>query len=207
MSGQTDASNEPKSDDAGSETKEAVVVQAHTEPHEPTKETKSARGKVTKAILKMTQSRAGMPGEGPLVSLSLCARDIMQKEIIWGNIDDSVQLSLTRMQEAGADYMMVGKDGVLEGIISRSDITGVVSCYLRPIFAKWRRPLDDATLNIKIKWIMSRPVHTIKYDTSLAEIMENMNKLGRRCLPVVDEHGMVQGQVTVFDVFQALLNR
>jgi CBS-domain-containing membrane protein len=94
---------------------------------------------------------------------------------------------------------------MLEGIVSRSDITGALSPYLRSLFAKWRRPLDDATLKIKIKWIMSRPVRTIKPQTPLVTIMENVCRFGGRALPVVDEQGKVQGLVTIFDVFQMLL--
>ena len=52
---------------------------------------------------------------------------------------------------------MIGADGVLEGLVSKSDLAGAASPYLRPEFAKWRWPLDDATLQIKVKWIMSRP--------------------------------------------------
>jgi CBS domain-containing protein len=35
--------------------------------------------------------------------------------------------------------------------------------------------------------------------------MENMRRFGIRGLPVVDHEGIVQGLVTVFDVFKALL--
>ncbi|MHC4069306.1 MAG: CBS domain-containing protein [Planctomycetota bacterium] len=53
---------------------------------------------------------------------------------------------------------------------------------------------------------MTRPVRTIKPDTSVAAIMENMRQSGLRCLPVVDQQGDVAGLVTVFDIFEALLN-
>jgi CBS domain-containing protein len=101
--------------------------------------------------------------------------------------------------------MMVGTEGLLEGIVSKSDITGAVSVYLRPIFTKWQQPLDDATLQIKIKWIMTRPVRTVSPETPLAVIMENMYRFGGRCLPVVDQQGKVQGIITAFAVFNALL--
>ncbi|MBA7703391.1 hypothetical protein ES703_112176 [subsurface metagenome] len=130
----------------------------------------------------------------------------MQKEVVWAGPDDSVQQTLTKMQQHDVGYMVVGRDGVMEGIISKSDLTGAISPYLRPVFAKWRRPLDDATLQIKIKWIMSRPVRTVKPDTSLAAIMENMRQFGWHCLAVVDQEGKVQGLVTAFDIFQALLS-
>jgi CBS-domain-containing membrane protein len=136
----------------------------------------------------------------------MCAKDIMQKEVLWGNADDSVQQALTKMQQADAGYMMVGKEGSIEGIVSTFDIAAALSVYLKPMFAKWRRPIDDATLQIKIKWIMTRPVCTIKPDTSVAAIMENMRQSGLCCLPVADQKGNVDGLVTVFDIFKALLN-
>ena len=87
---------------------------------------------------------------------------------------------------------------------SKSNITGAISPYLRPVFAKWRRPLDDATLNIKVKWMMSRPVRTIKPETPLAVIIENMIQFGYRCLPIVNNEGKVEGLVTAFDILKTL---
>jgi len=51
---------------------------------------------------------------------------------------------------------------------------------------------------------MSKPVRTIKPQASLATVIENMQKFGGRCLPVVDQQGEVQGLVTVFDIFKVL---
>jgi len=173
---------------------------------EPVEETEPAAGAVSETIQKMVQSPAGLPGESSSISLATCAKDIMQKEVLWGNADDSVQQALTKMQQTDAGYMMVGAEGLIEGIVAKSDIAATLSVYLKPMFAKWRRPIDDATLQIKIKWMMTRPVYTIKPDTSLAAIMENMRQTGVRCLPVVEPQGKVAGLVTVFDIFKALLN-
>jgi CBS domain-containing protein len=133
------------------------------------------------------------------------ANDIMQNKVTWASPDDSLQQALAKMQQTDAGYIMIGRNGVLEGIVSKSDITRAISPYLQPIFAKWRRSLDDATLKIRIKWIMSRPVHIIKPETLLAAIMEHMSQFRGRCLPVTDEQGNVQGLVTTFDIFQTLL--
>ena len=154
----------------------------------------------------MAQSPADLPGENTLIPSNLTANELMQTQIVWGTAEDSVQQTLTNMQKADAGYILIGKDQIPEGIISKSDLNGAVSPYLKPIFAKWRRPLDDATLQIKIKWIMTRPVKTIKPDTTLNVIMDTMRQFGNRCLPVTDESGKAIGIVTVFDVFKALTN-
>ena len=203
------------------ETKAEVKVEAEAEAEPQTEEKTSApaqnqepkKGKVSETIQKMTQSPAILPGESGkatitdiCVSSEVCATDIMQKEMVWATPEESVQQALTKMQQRDSGYIMIGKDETLEGIVSKSDITGATSIYLRPIFTKWYGPLDDATLQIKLKWIMSRPVRTIRPETPLATIIENICRFGGRGLPVVNEEGKVQGLVTVFDIFRTLLN-
>jgi CBS domain-containing protein len=179
----------------------------------------SATSGISETIQKMVQSSVVLPGDsgrsavakkavfsGTGELLCIFAKDIMQKDIVWAGPDESVQQALKKMQQHDAGYIMVGRDRVLEGIVSKSDIAGAVSPYLRSIFAKWRRILDDATLKIKIKWIMSRPVRTIRPETSLVTIMDIMCRFGGRALPVVDKQGEVLGLVTVFDIFRILLD-
>ena len=169
----------------------------------------------------MSQSPAVLPGESGKPTMgtpqggnpahisvpsTICAKDVMQKDVAWADPEESVQQALTKMQQHDSSYIIVGQDEALEGIVSKSDITGATSIYLRPIFAKWHGPGDDATLQIKLKWIMSRPVRTIRPEAPLAAIIENMCRFGGRGLPVADEQGKVQGLVTVFDIFRTLLN-
>lgn len=171
--------------------------------------------KIFEAIQKMTQSPAAPPQESiaekkvtPGIAGNLFqirAEDIMQSQVTWASPDDSLQQVLAKMQQTDAGYIMVGQNGLLEGIISKSDITKAMSPYLQPIFTKWRRPLDDATLKIRVKWIMSRPVRRIKPETPLVAIMEYMNQFRGWCLAVTDEQDKVHGLVTAFDIFQTLL--
>ncbi len=173
---------------------------------EPAEVPQEAKGAVSQSIEKMVNSFASLPGQEVGPFLNLCAKDVMQTSVAWASPDDSVQQALAKMQETDSGYLMVGSNGVLEGIISWVDLIGAISIYLKPIFAKWRRPADDATLQIRLKVIMTRPVRTAKSDTSLAVIMENMCQHGLRCLPIIDAKGGVQGVVTAFDIFKAMLN-
>ena len=138
---------------------------------------------------------------------AITAGDIMNRCMIWASPEDSVGVVQALMQQHNTGYVLVGADGVCQGIISRSNITGAVSPFLRPIFAKWRRPLDDASLQIKVKWIMSTPVHTVTFYTTLDVIVSKMCSFGGRCLPVVNADGKVAGIITVFDVFKVLMNK
>lgn len=175
---------------------------------------------ISEAIKKMTQSSAVSSDESapsttqekPALSskdvpLALSAKDIMQKDVAWANPEDSVQQALAKIQKNDAGYLMIGRGQVLEGIVSKSNLTAALSPYLRSIFAKWRRPLDDATLQIRVKWIMGKTINSIQPDTPLPEIMEKMCLTDLRCLPVVDEQGKAQGLITVFDILKVFLNR
>lgn len=175
-------------------------------PDEADEAEESAGSGVSQTIRKMTRSPAELPGEHAHLSLGVPAKDIMRKNVVWGDSDDSVQQALAKMQQNDVDYIMIGRDdGTMEGIVSKSDLAGATSPYLRPEFAKWRRPLDDATLRIKVKWIMSKPVRTIGLETPLTTMMDDMCRFSLHALPVVDQQDKVQGWVTVFDVFKALL--
>ena len=192
------------------------ATEEQSEATEPSEE--PALGPVSEAIKELAQSSASPsePGRGDSAGdaassgtselLWICARDIMQDQVVWVSPDDSVQQALTKLQQHDVGYLVVGQEDVLEGIVSKADVAGAMSPYLRPMFGKWRRPSDDATLRIKIKWIMSRPVRTARPDTPLATVLENMCRFGGRVLPVVDERGKVHGLVTAFDIFQMLLN-
>ncbi|MHC4580401.1 MAG: CBS domain-containing protein [Planctomycetota bacterium] len=190
-----EAEDAPQEAEAGDEVAEEPAVE-DDQGEEPTA--------VSESIQKMTQSPAVLPGQSAQLSLAMPVEQIMQKEVVWGSPDESVQQAFTKMQHHNAGYVMIGDAGVLEGIVSQSDLTGAISPYLRPMFAKWRRPSDDATLQIKIKWIMSRLVRTIGPQASVAAAMESMCRSGGGCLPVVDQQGQVLGLVTAFDIFKAL---
>jgi CBS domain-containing protein len=145
------------------------------------------------------------PGHHPQDSsaarlLHRTAAEIMDKKVTWATPENTVQEVLALMQQHNCGYVLIGTNGVIEGLVSRSDVLGAVSLYLRPVFAKWRRPEDDATLGVKVKWIMSRPVRTVRTDTMLVAMIECMRHFGGRCLPIVDEQGAVKGIVTVFDI-------
>jgi CBS-domain-containing membrane protein len=130
----------------------------------------------------------------------------MNRSMVWASPEDSVDTVQTLMQQHNTGYALIGSSGVCQGIISRSNITGAISPFLRPIFAKWRRPLDDASLQIKVKWIMSTPVHTVTLTATLDEVVSKMSSFGGRCLPVINASGKIAGIVTVFDVFKIFMN-
>jgi len=190
-------SNEMKSEAFEDATEEKVEITAQS--REP------AAGEVSKTIQQMAQSQPKQPREQLPAGSGFCAKDIMHEDLVWGSPEDSVQESRTKMQQHNTGYLLIGRDGVLEGLVSKSDLAGAISPYLRPEFAKWRQPQDDATLQIRVKWIMSRFVHTIVHQMPLADIMENMSRLHLHALPVTNQQGKVLGMITGVDILKAIL--
>ncbi len=100
---------------------------------------------------------------------------------------------------------MIGQNGVLEGLVSETDLAAALSLFLRPEFAHLRQSSDDDTLQIKVHWIMSRPVYTVNPRASIMDTIGVMRRVGRLCLPVVDGQGKVRGLVTDSDIFNEML--
>jgi CBS domain-containing protein len=196
--------------------KEEPAVQAQAEPVPPIEIQGPSQPVVPQA--EVGQSQAVAPAayglDGPSVAaltdrqavglLNAPVETVMGRDVVWASPDDSVLDVLRAMQQHDVGYAMVGRAEALEGIVSRSNVLGAISPYLRPVFAKWRRPEDDATLNIKIKWAMSRPVQTVSTGTTLGQAIERMQQFGGRCLPVTTPNGKVVGVLTVFDIFKAM---
>ncbi|HPS54899.1 MAG TPA: CBS domain-containing protein [Sedimentisphaerales bacterium] len=177
---------------------------SHQEESEAPKQVEPT--KISMSIQEITQSPASLPGEKSSFALNIAAKDIMRGNIIWCSSDDCVQQALIKMQEHNTRYLIIGEESRgMEGIISKSDLDAALSPYLRPIFSKWRRTLDDATLKIKLKWIMNNPVYFIKPQTPIVAIIQKMKSSARLCLPVVEDN-KVLGLITVSDIFSVILD-
>jgi CBS domain-containing protein len=164
-------------------------------------------GPVRQAIEDLTASAVQNTSVVSAAYSSLTAEQLMKTGIIWADPEDTVEQVMKQMQQQGCGYVLVGRDHLIDGLISRSSITAAVSPYLRTVFAQLKRPLDDASLQIRIKWFMSRPVHSIGPKAGVDQVIHTMFKYGIRGLPVVDAQGSVLGFITVYDVLQALVSK
>lgn len=185
--------------------REPVASETETSdvPPSPTEQ----KGPVAKAIEAMIRS-AEVPSldRSALPILTAPVEHCMNTRVVWCTEEESVENMLHLMQQKNTDYLLVENDQQLIGILSRSDLAAAVSPYLRPAFATYRRPQDDASLQIRIKWFMSRPVQTVPEGTPLYRAMEKMMRSRIRALPVINFQGTVIGMVTVFDIFSRLLS-
>lgn len=200
----TDVVEQPDSGSVQQET--APSAQNESQPQEQPVE---GMGPVRQAICELTQS---VSQEIPSLSASgmthsLSARNVMKPAVLWADPEDTVEHVINLLQQHGTGYLLVGRDGQMQGIVSKSDTAAAVSPYLRSVFTHLKRPLDDASLQIRIKWFMSKPVQTIAPDADLDAVIHKMVRYGVRGLPVAGSDGSVLGLITVFDVLAALTPR
>lgn len=130
--------------------------------------------------------------------------DVLGPQFTWIGAEDSIESAMQLMQRDHTGYLLVGKQGNLEGILSRTDAASAVSPYLKPAFANWRRPQDDASLQIRVKWFMTRIVRTITPQTPIGAAIDMMCRFSIRTLVVVDQQ-QVRGIITDWDILRNLI--
>lgn len=148
-----------------------------------------------RTVQPITENIAGANKLNVFPIMDLKAIDIMNNNVQWCESGCTVEKAIEKMQADRADYLLVGSEQKAQGIVAMSDLYSAISIYLRPMFAKWKRELDEATLRIKVQAIMSKPVRTIPPETTLDVVAEKIVRLGG-CLVVVDKDGKAMGIIT-----------
>ncbi len=126
----------------------------------------------------------------------------MQKKITWAKADETIEKVHAKMLSSNADYIIIGVSNIPHGVVSKYDLQGNVCPDLQSLTTKRSLPQGNATLQIAVKWIMSKPVRTITPETSFISIMKNMHQFGRGPLLVTGQSGKVLGLVTPFSVLK-----
>ncbi|MHC4265627.1 MAG: CBS domain-containing protein [Planctomycetota bacterium] len=161
---------------------------------------KVAIRKSHKQRINLTNIQKSKDGTGAL--LSIRARDIMQQNLIWACQEDPIQKVLTSMDSHSTDYVIIGNDGRVEGIVAKSDLLGHNCSYLRKFTSKLQQSDNDVSTQIGIKWVMAKPACKLRPNSTFATIMKSMHQSGWRALPVVDLTGKVLGLVTPYSILK-----
>jgi CBS domain-containing protein len=153
----------------------------------------------------VAQPAALSPRSGIAGIEQVLVKDIMCSAIVWVDADSTVGSVFEKMESSGASYALAGSEGHASGVISRCDLAGSISPYLKPTFSRWRRPQDDATLDIKVKWVMGKPVRMVQMGTPVNVAAAQMLQWRIGCLPVADDSGKIQGILTRDEILKMLL--
>lgn len=120
---------------------------------------------------------------------SLSVADVMRRDYVGVSEGDSVTGAATLMQEEGTKAAIVVRGGEPVGILTASDVVGVVA-----------NGADPADLSVED--VMREPVVTIEREADLSEAVGAMIDRGVRELAVVAD-GDVVGSVTGHDILTA----
>lgn len=204
---ESDSQPDPASASPTTQVSDEPAIQA-TESHQAlpaeSEPVNASAHPVYDAIVQMTQSGCPNPSAA-LQILNRPAKLVMNRRPLWLFLNDSVETALQRMQQNNTRYALIEEQGQLAGILSRGDLNAAVSPYLKPAFEAYRRPLDEASLQIRIKWFMSRLVHIADPEMPVWKMMEIMCRYEIRALPVQDSSGSVLGLVTIPDIFRLFI--
>jgi CBS domain-containing protein len=106
--------------------------------------------------------------------------------------DASLQTVARRMWEAGVGAAVVVDDDHPLGIISERDIVGRIA---------QGSDLDTTTA----EQVMTPTIASARPDDRVLEVIFLMTDSGIRHVPVIDEHGRVEGMVSIRDLLRPLL--
>jgi len=126
--------------------------------------------------------------------MSLCARDLMKKDVKTIKEMDSINKAVKIMSDAGVSSLVVERndDNDAFGMITRKDIVGALMSGLES---------NGGTMLVKN--IMSKPAITVYPDLSISQCYQMMRMMGVRRMPVVDDN-LVIGILSNTDLFHCL---
>jgi acetoin utilization protein AcuB len=130
--------------------------------------------------------------------------DIMTREVILIDMDESVRAARDLLAERGIHHLVVSDGTKPVGVISDRDILRTIS----PFAGKFdERVRDAASLNKRIHQVMTRSMIFASPDQSIAEAGRIMLERGISCLPVISGRGRLAGIVTDRDIMAWFISR
>jgi len=105
--------------------------------------------------------------------------------------DLPLAFALETMASCKLDYVIVGRDGVAEGILTERDVPALLAQHLDPH-------------SVRLAEVMSAPLLTISIDASVDEASRCMEQSGFRHLGVVDRSGLFVGVLSQHRMLEKL---
>lgn len=102
-----------------------------------------------------------------------------------------LQLALEFMRSGHLDHVVVGRDGIAEGILTERDIPRLLARHVDPA-------------EVRLGEVMSSGLRTIAVDVSVAEAAARLDATGLRHLVVVNDQGCMVGVLSQHRMFERL---
>ena len=126
--------------------------------------------------------------------MSLCAKDLMKKDVGTIREMDSITTAITTMNDLGVSSLVVERNDDKDafGMITRKDIVETLMTEIK-----------SGVEALLVEIIMSKPVITVNPDLSIPLCYQMMRMMGVRRMPVVDDKELV-GILSSTDLFHYL---
>jgi acetoin utilization protein AcuB len=126
-------------------------------------------------------------------------RDFMTSKVVCVELDDTLQMVKEIFDNTRFHHLLVVDNTKLRGVISDRDLLKALSPNIG-LAAETER--DAATLNKRAHQIMSRNLVTLSPAASLDAVIEVFTSCRISCVPIVDQHGNVEGIVSWRDLLK-----
>ena len=126
------------------------------------------------------------------MGVDMNVEDIMVKNVITVNKDETVSNAVDIMNEHNIGCLIVVSEGIAIGILTERDL-------LKRVLAKSKDPRET-----KVYEVMTRPLIYVGPDTDIDKAKEIMSKFRIKKLPVIDSEGRLVGLITVTDIANSL---
>lgn len=118
-------------------------------------------------------------------------RNFMTSLVVTTEIDTPVSEAAKIMALNDVGSLIITKSDILAGLVTRKEIVGA------------RLFSEEAYESLVVRDIMTTPVVTVGPDADLGQVIELMNKTGKRRIPVIEGNDII-GMVTASDVIGVL---
>jgi len=118
-------------------------------------------------------------------------RNFMTSLVVTTEIDTLVSEAAKIMALNDVGSLIITKSDILAGLVTRKEIVGA------------RLFSEEAYDSLVVRDIMTTPVVTVGPDADLGQVIELMNKTGKRRIPVIEGNDII-GMVTASDVIGVL---
>ncbi|MES2624800.1 MAG: CBS domain-containing protein [Pseudomonadota bacterium] len=126
-------------------------------------------------------------------------RDFMTCKVVCVELDDTLNVVKEIFDNTRFHHLLVVDNHKLRGVISDRDLLKAISPNIG-LASETER--DTATLKKHAHQIMSRNIVTLQPNASLEDVVDVFTCCRISCVPIIDQHGNVEGIVSWRDLLQ-----
>jgi acetoin utilization protein AcuB len=136
--------------------------------------------------------------------LKTAVSEIMVRKVVTVEMDDSLESMREIFHHVKFHHLLVVHDKKLVGVVSDRDLLKQISPFFGTFTEQQR---DKQHLNKRVHQIMTRKLITVEKNATVAEAAQALVKNAVSCLPVINDHGGIEGIITWKDILCYLVQK